>query len=102
MLLHHHRVQYHHNFPSHRLKRPRDVVVWLPFNYGERRKRYPVLYMHDGQNILDPSTAFGGVPWRIDVTLDRLVRQRKIPEMIVVGSVEHDVCQCCGPRARGR
>ena len=73
MLLHHHRVQYHHNFTSHRLQQPRDIIVWLPFNYGQRKKKYPVLYMHDGQNLIDPSTAFLGRPWGIDATIDRLV-----------------------------
>ena len=41
--------------------------------------------MQDGQNLIDPATAFLGNPWRIDVAIDRLVRQRKIPEIIVVG-----------------
>ena len=37
--------------------------------------RYPVLYLQDGQNLFDPSTAFGGVPWRCDETADRLTRR---------------------------
>lgn len=83
--MHSHRVRIHQHFQSHRLKHPRDILVFLPRDYGKRRKRYPVLYMQDGQNLIDPATAFGGVPWRIDQTIDRLTRSRKIPEIIVVG-----------------
>lgn len=41
--------------------------------------------MNDGQNLFDPAVAFLGNPWRIDLTIDRLTRSRKIPEIIVVG-----------------
>ena len=41
--------------------------------------------MHDGQNLFDPAVAFLGNPWRIDLTIDRLTRSHKIPELIVVG-----------------
>src|SRR5262245_24730789 len=85
MLFQHHRVDIHENFKARRLKHDRNVLVWLPISYGVRRKRYPVLYMHDGQNLFDPATAFAGVPWGIDAIIDRMVRQRKIPEIIVVG-----------------
>ena len=37
----------------------RDVVVWLPPGYHERpERRYPVLYMHDGHNLVDPATSY--------------------------------------------
>ena len=58
--------------------------IYLPDNYDEEpRHCYPVLYMHDGQNLFDTSTAFSG-EWRIDEWLDR-TKGRK---MIVVG-IEH-------------
>ena len=41
--------------------------------------------MHDGQNIFDPATSAFGVDWRIDETLDSLIRKKYIPPMIVVG-----------------
>ena len=64
----------------------RDVVVWFPPGYEtERTKRYPVLYMHDGQNIFDPATSAFGVDWKIDETFDSLIRKKFIPPMIVVG-----------------
>jgi predicted alpha/beta superfamily hydrolase len=83
--MHHDRIRIHHQFSSHRLKHARDILVFLPQGYAHRRKRYPVLYMQDGQNLIDPATAFGGVPWHIEKTIDRLTRSRKIPELIVVG-----------------
>ncbi len=65
---------------------PRDVVVWLPPGYnGHPEQRYPVLYMHDGQNILDPSTSFAGCDWRMDETADSLIRAGKLSPLIIVG-----------------
>jgi predicted alpha/beta superfamily hydrolase len=67
---------------------PRNVVVWLPPGYSDpanAERRYPVLYMHDGQNVLDPSTAFLGREWRVDEVAERLVREGRIPPLIIVG-----------------
>ncbi|MGE5457752.1 MAG: alpha/beta hydrolase-fold protein [Methanococcaceae archaeon] len=64
----------------------RDVIVWLPPTYDtETSKRYPVLYMHDGQNIVDPVTSSMGVDWGVDETADSLIRIGKMREIIVVG-----------------
>ncbi len=64
----------------------RDIIVWFPPGYEtEKTKRYPVLYMHDGQNIFDPATSAFGVDWKIDETFDSLIRKKFIPPMIVVG-----------------
>jgi enterochelin esterase-like enzyme len=77
------------NFPSNHVL-DRHVDVYLPASYGEidenkKGKRYPVLYMHDGQNCFDPSSAAGGVDWRVGKTVARLAAIKSIPEMIVVG-----------------
>lgn len=64
---------------------PRNVEVWLPPGYATHpAERYPVLYMHDGQNVFDPSTSFGGVDWAADETMTRLIRERKVRPAIVV------------------
>jgi len=76
-------VQRHSNFPS-KFVAARNVDVWLPPDYSED-KRYPVLYMHDGQNILEPISSIGGVAWEIDKAITRLVEAKKIPTVIVVG-----------------
>lgn len=63
----------------------RDVDVWLPPGYGkDPAKRYPVLYMHDGQNVFDPATSYGGVDWGVDETMTRLVDAGAVREAIVV------------------
>jgi enterochelin esterase-like enzyme len=64
---------------------PRRVVVWLPPGYDrERSRRLRVLYMHDGQNLFDSRTAFGGVPWGVDEALAALIGLGEAPPTIVV------------------
>ncbi len=77
-------VKYHRQLASDGL-RSRDVVVWLPPNYKHTTVKYPVLYMHDGQNLFDPKTSAFGVDWQIDETCTRLIDQRVIAPLIVVG-----------------
>lgn len=65
----------------------RAVDVWLPPSYAlaeAKARSYPVIYVHDGQNVFDPATSFIGVDWGIDETMTRLITERKIPEAIVV------------------
>jgi predicted alpha/beta superfamily hydrolase len=77
---------YHRKMTGAGLNHARDVIVWLPPSYEKNSsKRYPVLYMHDGQNLFDPSTAFTGYDWRVDEIADSLIRMKLIDEVIVVG-----------------
>jgi len=63
---------------------PRRVTVWLPSGYTPNGPRHAVLYMHDGQNLFDPETGYGGMEWKLDETLDRLISERKVRPTIVV------------------
>jgi len=63
---------------------PRRVTVWLPFSYTPSGPRHAALYMHDGQNLFDPETGYGGMEWKLDETLDQLIRERKVRPTIVV------------------
>lgn len=63
----------------------RRVDVWLPPGYPAGSARYPVLYMHDGQNLFDTATAFGGVEWGVDEVLARLIGSAQARPAIVVG-----------------
>ncbi len=53
------------------LNRTRRIWLFLPEGYAESKKRYPVLYMHDGQNLFDDATSFSG-EWEIDETLNTM------------------------------
>lgn len=64
----------------------RDLIVWLPPDYeADKSRRYPVIYMHDGQNIFDPATSSFGTDWSIDETADDLIKKKSIDPIIVVG-----------------
>jgi len=79
-------TEYHRDVSSPRLRYSRDVIVWLPPSYyKDRRKRYPVLYMHDGQNLMDPSTAFLGIDWGVDEVAADLIRRKRMREILIVG-----------------
>ncbi|MCK9225183.1 MAG: alpha/beta hydrolase-fold protein [Candidatus Muirbacterium halophilum] len=61
------------------------TIVYLPPDYYSSKKKFPVLYMHDGQNLFDTYTSFVGVEWEMDETAQRLILQKKIPSLIIVG-----------------
>ncbi len=80
------KVNYHKNFKSEFLQNERDIIVWLPSSYSnESKKSYPVLYMHDGQNIMNPKTSFAGVDWQVDEATARLIKTHQLNEIIIVG-----------------
>lgn len=77
-----------HQFRSRIFRNTRYLRVWLPPGYEDPAnagRRYPVLYLNDGQNLFESSTSFTGVEWQVDETADRLIHEGTIPPMIVVG-----------------
>ena len=56
------------------LKTTKKIWVYLPKNYKTSEKKYPVIYMHDAQNLFDKNTSFAG-EWNVDETLDSLKTQ---------------------------
>lgn len=79
-------VQRYHNFISRYVPYQRDLVVYLPPDYEREERRYPVLYLHDGQNLFDPETAYvKGMDWKADETADALIRAGEIEPLIIVG-----------------
>ena len=79
-------VRYHKGLQGEGLNYSRDLIVWLPPSYGkEPARRYPVLYMHDGQNIIDPGTSFIGYDWKVDEVADSLIRAGRMEEVVIVG-----------------
>jgi len=78
-------VEYINNL-TYKYLLPRNVMVWLPFNYYKNtNEHYSVLYMHDGQNIIDPSTSTLGIDWQVDEVADSLIRKNEIDAMIIIG-----------------
>jgi predicted alpha/beta superfamily hydrolase len=75
-------MRVHPDVYSPQLDNYRDVVVYLPPSYRDSDKRYPVLYMHDGQNLFDDHASFSG-EWGIDETMELLAIEGL--EAIVVG-----------------
>jgi predicted alpha/beta superfamily hydrolase len=78
-------IKRHPAFPSKILGNRRDILVYLPPGY--RRSpwaRYPVLYLHDGQNVFNAATSFSGVEWGVDETAERLIRTKGIEPLIIV------------------
>ncbi|HJU42726.1 MAG TPA: alpha/beta hydrolase-fold protein [Vicinamibacterales bacterium] len=76
----------HESFHSEFLEHDRDVLVWLPPAYQTSSGRYPVLYMHDGQNLFEPETAFQkGEHWRLGETATELIEAGAIEPVIIVG-----------------
>ena len=71
------------NFELNKIGRTRRIWIYLPPDYYQSNNSYPVLYMHDGQNLFDARTSFSG-EWRIDETLNELFAQGD-PGIIVVG-----------------
>jgi len=94
-------------FKSPQLGNERTLRIYLPPSYGsDTRRRYPVLYMHDGQNLFDGKTASYGTEWNIDEVADRLVRQGDMEEVIVVGidNTNDRIAEytpCCDPKHGG-
>jgi predicted alpha/beta superfamily hydrolase len=67
---------------SRELHNQRDILVYLPASYGKTDRPYPVIYMHDGQNLFDPTTSFAG-EWGADAALARAPRKGR--RAILVG-----------------
>lgn len=79
-------IRRHERFHSAILDNDRTLLVYLPPNYQDHPdQRYPVLYMHDGQNIFDAATSFAGVEWQVDDAAERLIAEGKIEPIIIVG-----------------
>ncbi|MEP7273700.1 MAG: alpha/beta hydrolase-fold protein [Acidobacteriota bacterium] len=77
----------HPDFRSQFLAHDRNLLVYLPPGYEhETNRRYPVFYLHDGQNLFDGATSYVfGQEWGVDETVEALVSMGEIEPLIVVG-----------------
>lgn len=77
-----------HEFHSQIFHNTRMLRVWLPPGYSapeNQARHYPIFYLNDGQNLFDPATAYIGIDWQADEAADRLIRESRIPPLILVG-----------------
>lgn len=80
-----------HAFPSTENERQHKIIVYMPPGYNENTLRhYPVVYMHDGQNLFFPEEAFAGVTWDVARTLEMLDATNVLDKTIVVGIYSGD------------
>ncbi|MBL4847811.1 MAG: hypothetical protein JKY65_20035 [Planctomycetes bacterium] len=77
------RVLRYNGFSSQILGNQRDLFIYLPRNYQNSDKRYPVIYAHDGQNLFGPDAMFGG--WRLERAADEAIAAGQMAEVIVIG-----------------
>jgi predicted alpha/beta superfamily hydrolase len=77
----------HRGFRSRFLRNQRDLIVYLPPGYdAQLARRFPVLYLHDGQNLFDGATSFiPGMDWHVGQSADRGIQEKKIQPLIIVG-----------------
>src|ERR1700752_2601725 len=80
------RLRKHQQFISSLLEDHHDLIVYVPPMYeAEPDRRFPVLYMQDGQNLFDPETSFiPGNHWRMGETADALIENGAIEPLIIV------------------
>jgi enterochelin esterase-like enzyme len=83
----HPRIHLHRAFFSRYLPDPRDLIVYVPPDYEQHPERtYPVLYLHDGQNLFDPRTSFmPGRTWQVREHADAAIEAGEVEPLIIVG-----------------
>ena len=95
------------NFFSPQFNNSRSLILYLPPSYNENPlKRYPVLYMHDGQNLFQAQTSSFGVEWQVDENINSAVAAGRMDEVIVVGIYNTanriaEYTPCCDPSFGG-
>ena len=73
---------------SPQLNNSRDIIVYTPPSYNENtlKTMKNVLVMHDGQNLFNASTSFGGIAWNCDDTINQLVVEGQMEEVLIIGA----------------
>lgn len=73
------------DFYSEILDNHRNIRVYLPPSYHEaNNKLYPVLYVHDGQNVFEAGESYSGESWNLHHTAEYLIRENMIKEIVIV------------------
>ena len=80
---------YHIDVFSPEMNETIKVDVWTPDNYS-RKEKYPVVYMHDGQNLFDANSTWNHQAWEIDSVMGKLIAENSIKPAIIVGIYSTD------------
>jgi predicted alpha/beta superfamily hydrolase len=77
----------HEQFRSRFLRNQRDLIVYTPPGYhAQPARRFPVLYLHDGQNLFDGATSFiPGQDWHVGPTANHFIHSGEVEPLIIVG-----------------
>ncbi len=77
----------HQLFPSRFLRNQRDLIIYLPPGYhAQPHRQFPVLFLHDGQNLFDGATSFiPGMDWHVGHTADQYIYEGRVEPLIIVG-----------------
>src|SRR5262249_401705 len=79
-------IQLLRKFHSTALNNDRTLIICFAGNYERNpTQRYPVLYLQDGQNLMDEATSYQGIEWGVDEAMQRLTDAGTIEPTIVVG-----------------
>jgi predicted alpha/beta superfamily hydrolase len=83
----HDRLKVHRAFRSRILPDRRDLIVYLPPQYeAEPERKFPVLYLNDGQNLFDPATSYiKGKTWQVRETADAAIEAGEVEPLVIVG-----------------
>ena len=83
----HDRLKVHRAFRSRILPDRRDLIVYLPPQYeAEPNRKFPVLYLNDGQNLFDPATSYiKGKTWQVRETADAMIEAGQVEPLVIVG-----------------
>ncbi|MFN2341181.1 MAG: alpha/beta hydrolase, partial [Halanaerobium sp.] len=75
------------DFYSEVLNNKRKIRIYLPPSYStQKNKYYPVLYVHDGQNVFNAAESYSGESWNLHQTAEQLIRENLMEEIIIVAA----------------
>ncbi|MBL8880372.1 MAG: alpha/beta hydrolase [Phycisphaerales bacterium] len=78
-------IRVHADFASPQLGNKRTILVYLPRGYEKNiNERYPVLYMHDGNNVFDAAGSANNMEWGADEAAEKLIEQKVIEKIMIV------------------
>ena len=76
---------FNHLFHSKILNDSREIFVWVPDDYNSNNKNYPLLVLHDGQNVFHAGGSISGDEWHLDENVTKMINSNEIEPLIMVG-----------------